>query len=296
MVSDRTGAYKSVQEKTPLRKAAGIFVWGRSGEKDGKEELAGEGDTGGIVAGGAVAFFKDDEETGLEGFGSREGGIGADIAVNAEGAEECDTGDRDFPVSSDLGSEVSDGATGSGLGVVGEGKDGTGAGIELGFEGSEFIVGLVEGVLGFKAVGAFLTELVEDEEECVRVGKDLLGEIRGEVGAGLADGWKDVGCDPMLKLTSGWELTGEDQGIEAGLVDDRNILGSAKGVAFCYPLVFRVNSLGQSVPAVCVPKDRGDIFSDEPGFTVNGDGTQVPELGVIEDLDFVHGRNLLSWY
>ena len=72
----------------------------------------------------------------------------------------------------------------------------------------------------------------------------------------------------MLELLGGGELGGEDKGIEAGFVDDVQILLSAKGVAFRYPLVVFVNMIRQCFAGVAVSQHLGHILTNKPGGTL----------------------------
>ena len=63
----------------------------------------------------------------------------------------------------------------------------------------------------------------------------LHGGSRG-VGTVASDGGQRLGGYPTLELLCLRQLRGEDEGVEARLVDEGHILHSSKGVTFRYPL------------------------------------------------------------
>ena len=67
----------------------------------------------------------------------------------------------------------------------------------------------------------------------VVVGADLLVHRRGlrhGIAAGFADGGKHFGGDPLLELLGFRFAAAEDQGVEAGFVDDPHFLVARGGV------------------------------------------------------------------
>lgn len=89
---------------------------------------------------------------------------------------------------------------------------------------------------------------------------------------GLADRRQDLVCHPALELASNRLPTPQDQGIEAGLVDDVDIRAGQPGVITDDPSadlgLFIVLQVGQGLTPVAQPEDIRHVLGDEPRVTV----------------------------
>ena len=72
-----------------------------------------------------------------------------------------------------------------------------------------------------------------------------------------------VGGHPALERLRLRQLRGEDEGVEAGLVDERGSLHTTRGGHFVHPFVFGFNVNSDNLSGIAVPQRRRHIPSHE---------------------------------
>ena len=102
------------------------------------------------------------------------------------------------------------------------------------------------------------------------------------------DAGQHLGCDPALEALRRRQLAGENQTVQAGFVDDSQLLRAARGVAFCYSLVFLIHALRQCVSGVAVAENLGHVSADEIRLAVYGQRAHRAELVIVKNLTLVH--------
>lgn len=118
-----------------------------------------------------------------------------------------------------------------------------------------------------------------------------------DVAASLADLWEDFGSNPVLELTSLWELGRENESIKARFVDDgclrlRQI--PVLGMCLChnFDLVFIFHMNHYSFTSITVSQSRSHILAHESDLSVRHfHCSERAELLMIENLNLcVHNR------
>ena len=104
-----------------------------------------------------------------------------------------------------------------------------------------------------------------------------------------ADLRQHLGGDPVLEGPRLLQLRGEDERVEAALVDDDRLLLATDGVVNHDPIpVFLIHMAVQRIAGVAVAQRCGHVAAHEERLALGvGDGTDRTEVAVIEDLNIV---------
>ena len=102
-----------------------------------------------------------------------------------------------------------------------------------------------------------------------------------QIAACFADRGKDFGGDPAAETLCRGKLAGEDQGIEAGFVDQYT-RGSVDGERIVHRSVLAINVVTDGLLGVAVAQGLGYVFADKPGLAGKGDGTDGAELRALK--------------
>lgn len=89
-------------------------------------------------------------------------------------------------------------------------------------------------------------------------------------------------CNPVLELFCWWKLAAENEGVEAGFVNNGHLLGSSRGITFRYPLVFLCNMVFKSFTWICISQSFCDILTYEPWFPWDFNSSQFTKFWMIE--------------
>ena len=131
--------------------------------------------------------------------------------------------------------------------------------------------------------------LHHEDATCQHLFVGLVG-TGDEVASLSADAWQHLAGDPMLEAAGRGQLRREDEGIEAGLVDERGGLGSAlgiDGVAFCYIIGFYMFAKG--ITAVIVPQRVAHVLGTEHRLALFvTDGADGTKFLILVNFNFVH--------
>lgn len=93
----------------------------------------------------------------------------------------------------------------------------------------------------------FGLELRGQLDQRIRIQQGFLDLFRCEVAAVFTDGRQDFARDPVLKLFGCWKLTGEDQTVKAGFIDNDDFLFPTGGLYFADPFIILVNMRSNSI-------------------------------------------------
>ena len=117
---------------------------------------------------------------------------------------------------------------------------------------------------------------------------DLPQLVPGKVGPMLADAGQHLRRNPPAELLCFWKFAGQHQGIQAGFVDDGELLHPARGENFAHPFVLCINVVANRLLRVFVPQRQRHVLSNQPRFAVNLHGADRPKLRVFENFHLVH--------
>ena len=144
----------------------------------------------------------------------------------------------------------------------------------------------------------------------------LLG-LEALVCAGLVDGGQHLAGDPVLEGLGLGHLAAQNQAVQAALVDEGGLSGTGEGVVFHDPSACRghipflgicplrqnlksfvlvVNVLENGVAGILVPQCNGNVLADQPGRAVDLHGAHLPELGISECGQVVHGEYVPPYF
>lgn len=95
----------------------------------------------------------------------------------------------------------------------------------------------------------------------------------------LPDGGEDLGSHPPLECHRLGFPAGQDEGVQAGFVNDGHLLRSSSGINIAYPLFILVEPAHRDT-RICVPQHPADFGRDEPGLSALLDHVDavVPEV------------------
>ena len=116
--------------------------------------------------------------------------------------------------------------------------------------------------------------------------------LKALVSAVLADGRQHLAGHPALEGLGLGHLAGQNQAVQAAFVDNEHFLLTGGGDCFGHPFVLGVNMVADSTLGILVPKRHGNVLADEPRCAVDLDGAHLPELGISECGQVVHGEDV----
>lgn len=147
----------------------------------------------------------------------------------------------------------------------------------LGFE--EFRSSICELLSSLEEVLAFIADLLQELDHSLRVSEELGDSFPGSIEAMPANCGEDIRGDPALKLFGLREVGGEDEGVEAGLVDKSESTGRdfkgrvlrplSKINGFEHHSVLRVNVTDDIPDRMGVAEFFSYVASNEPWLTVS---------------------------
>ena len=108
-----------------------------------------------------------------------------------------------------------------------------------------------------------------------------------EIGSVLPDSGDNVVRNPTLELLCRGELAGEDEGIEAALIDDSHGLFSRGRRNLRHPFIVTVNVFEQRISRVAIPQRSRHIPAYEPRLTVDDGRSDAAELLIGKYLNLV---------
>lgn len=95
--------------------------------------------------------------------------------------------------------------------------------------------------------------------------------------------------DPPLKYFCLRFAATKNQGVQTGLVNDGQVWVSRGSVANRDGiLVVIVNVFCQRIAGIAIPKRRRHVLAHHPRLSVDLDGMDCPEFGVLKNFQFVH--------
>ena len=98
----------------------------------------------------------------------------------------------------------------------------------------------------------------------------------------------DLAGDPALELLRPRQLTGKNEAVQAGLVDDGHSPGGVKTVVLAVLLILCLNVLFQRAKAIGIPQRLRYVLADKPRFVVNLNCSHLTEGRVLKYFQFVH--------
>ena len=125
--------------------------------------------------------------------------------------------------------------------------------------------------------------------ELVHAGLQHMQPLGHLVAPRAADLRQHLGGDPVLEGPRLLQLRGEDERVEAALVDDDRLLLATDGVVNHDPIpVFLIHMAVQRIAGVAVAQRCGHVAAHKERLALGvGDGTDRTEVAVIEDLNIV---------
>ena len=125
---------------------------------------------------------------------------------------------------------------------------------------------------------------------------DVLLCLKALVSTVLADGGQHLAGHPALESLGLGHLAAQDQAVQTGLVDNEHFLLTGGGVHFRHPSILRVYFVADSFGGFLVPQRHGNVLADEPRCAVDLDGAHLPELGISECGQVVHGEYVPPYF